>query len=120
MASQQALESVPKRKSSVLCIDDEPSNLKVRKLLLESAGYFVLTASGGKEGLDIFRSNLVDAVVVDYSMPEMDGSMVAARVKEIKPRIPVIMLSAYRAQDTVNGCVDAPSGTDELTTVPPR
>jgi CheY-like chemotaxis protein len=49
----------------------------------------------------------VDAVVVDYSMPEMDGSMVAARVKEIKPRIPVIMLSAYRAQDTVNGCVDA-------------
>ncbi|HXN24227.1 MAG TPA: response regulator [Candidatus Dormibacteraeota bacterium] len=102
------LESLTKRKSSVLCIDDEQSNLTVRKLLLESAGYFVLTASGGKEGMDIFRSNLVDAVVVDYSMPEMDGSMVAARVKEIKPRIPVIMLSAYPgAQDTVNGFVDA-------------
>jgi CheY-like chemotaxis protein len=108
MASQQALESVPKRKSSVLCIDDEPSILKVRKLLLESAGYFVLTASSGKEGLDIFRSNLVDAVVVDFSMPDIDGGMVAARVKEIKPRIPVIMLSAYPGvQATINGVVDA-------------
>src|SRR5258708_39087617 len=103
MASQtKALESVPKRKSSVLCIDDEPPNLKVRKLLLESAGYFVLTASGGKEGMEIFRSNLVDAVVVDYSMSGMDGGIVAAQVKKIKPRIPVIMLSAYPgAQETV-------------------
>jgi PAS domain S-box-containing protein len=108
MASQtKALESVPKRKSSVLCIDDELSNLKVRKLLLESAGYSVLTASGGKEGLDIFRSNLVDAVVVDFSMPDMDGGTVAAHVKRIKPRIPVIVLSGYRgAQETLNGVVD--------------
>jgi CheY-like chemotaxis protein len=109
MASQpKALESVPKRKSSVLCIDDEPSILKVRKLLLESAGYFVLTASNGKEGLDIFRSNLVDAVVVDFSMPYMDGGIVAAHVKKIKPRIPVILLSAYPgAQEIVIGVIDA-------------
>jgi PAS domain-containing protein len=58
--------------------------------------------------MDIFRSNLVDAVVVDYSMPDMDGGIVAAHVKRIKPRIPVIMLSAYPgAQEIVNGVIDA-------------
>lgn len=92
---------------SVLCIDDESSNLKVRKLLLESAGYIALTASSGKEGLDIFASQPVDAVIVDYSMPEMDGGMVAAQIKRMKPRVPVVMLSAYAGvRGGVNEVVD--------------
>lgn len=102
------LKTIPNRKSPVLCIDDEPSNLMVRKLLLESAGYFVLTASSGKEGLDIFASQKVDAVVVDYSMPDMDGSVVAAQIKKIKPRVPIIMLSAYPGiRESVKEVVDA-------------
>lgn len=93
---------------SVLCIDDEPANLVVRKMLLESVGISTLTASSGKEGLDIFASHPVDAVIVDYSMPEMDGGVVAARLKEQKPEIPIIMLSAYTgAQENVDGVVDA-------------
>lgn len=92
----------------VLCIDDEPSNLMLRKLLLESGGFSVLTASSGKQGLDLFSSSPVDAVVVDYSMPDVDGGLVATRIKEIKPRVPVIMLSAYPgAQDLVGNVVDA-------------
>lgn len=93
---------------SVLCIDDESSNLTVRKLLLESAGFTALTASSGKEGLDIFDSRQVDAVIIDYSMPEIDGGIVAARIKRAKPRVPVVMLSGYAGvRSGVEEVVDA-------------
>lgn len=101
-------EAVPSKRHVVLCIDDEPSNLKVRRLLLEYAGFTVLTAASGKEGLDLFNSCPVDAVVVDYSMPEMDGGVVATRIKRDRPRTPIIMLSAYPgARATVDQIVDA-------------
>lgn len=101
------MTGVTPKQYRILCIDDEPSNLMLRKMVLESAGFFVLSASSGKEGIDLFRSNPVDAVVVDYSMPDMDGGLVASRIKEQKPRTPVIMLSAYPgAQQDVDGVVD--------------
>lgn len=107
-ATSEMTEPSSVKRPKVLCIDDEPSNLKVRKLLLEYAGFSVLTASSGKEGLDLFDSLPVDAVVVDYSMPEMDGGMVAAQMKRDRPRTPIIMLSAYPgARATVDEIVDA-------------
>jgi CheY-like chemotaxis protein len=80
---------------TILCIDDEPIGLRVRKLLLEREGYEVLTAQGGDEGLDIFRSHLIGAVVLDYSMPGMNGAEVAARMKSLKPEVKILLLSAY-------------------------
>ncbi len=79
----------------ILCIDDEPTGLMVRKMLLESQGYTVLTATGGREGLDLFAANPVRAVVLDYSMPGMDGGEVAAEMKRLKPAIKIMLLSAY-------------------------
>ncbi len=79
----------------ILCVDDEPIGLKVRKLMLEHAGYSVLTASNGREGLDIFTRESVCAVVLDYAMPEMNGGEVAAEMKRRKPSVPILMLSAY-------------------------
>lgn len=96
------------RPFSVLCIDDEPSNLEIRKMLLESVGISPLTANSGQEGLDVFAANSVDAVIIDYSMPDMDGGEMAARLKQQKPEIPVIMLTAYPgAQEIVADVVDA-------------
>ncbi len=79
----------------VLCVDDEPVGLKVRRILLERAGYRVLTASNGQDGLDIFGAEPVEAVILDYSMPGMHGGEVAARMREIKPEVPILLLSAY-------------------------
>ena len=79
----------------ILCVDDEPIGLKVRKLMLEHAGYSVLTASSGREGLNIFSRECIRAVVLDYAMPEMNGGEVAAEMKRRKPDIPILMLSAY-------------------------
>ncbi len=79
----------------ILCVDDEPIGLRVRKLMLEHAGYEVLTASSGLEGLSVFSQESVRAVVLDYAMPEMNGGEVAAEMKRRKPEIPILMLSAY-------------------------
>jgi CheY-like chemotaxis protein len=82
-------------KATILCIDDHWSGLIGRKLLLEQSGYQVLEASGGDEGLRLFRSHAVDAVVLDYQMPGMNGDVVAAKMKRINSRIPIMLLSAY-------------------------
>jgi CheY-like chemotaxis protein len=79
----------------VLCVDDEVVGLQVRKILLERAGYRVLTASDGPSGLEIFCSEPVEAVVLDYSMPGMHGGEVAIRMRETKPQVPILLLSAY-------------------------
>jgi CheY-like chemotaxis protein len=79
----------------VLCVDDEVVGLQVRKLILERSGYKVLTALDGQTGLNIFSDHSVDAVVLDYSMPGMHGGEVAAKMREIKPEVPILLLSAY-------------------------
>ncbi len=79
----------------VLCVDDELVGLRVRKILLERAGYRVLTALDGAAGLDLFTSEPVEAVILDYSMPGMHGGEVAARMRQVKPRVPILLLSAY-------------------------
>jgi CheY-like chemotaxis protein len=79
----------------VLCVDDEVVGLQVRKILLERAGYRVLTAADGPSGLEIFCSEPVEAVVLDYSMPGMHGGEVAVRMRHAKPQVPILFLSAY-------------------------
>jgi CheY-like chemotaxis protein len=79
----------------VLVVDDEQIGLEVRKILLERSGYRVLTASDGPAGLEIFSAEPVEAVVLDYSMPGMHGGEVAARMRQAKPQVPILLLSAY-------------------------
>jgi CheY-like chemotaxis protein len=90
------------RGSVILCVDDERSGLLMRRLLLESQGYRVLTAESGAEGIAILSAEAVDLVVLDYMMPGADGGAVAETMKKIKPSVPILMLSAY---------VDLPSET---------
>lgn len=95
-------------KKVLLCVDDEVVGLKVRKIILERQGYEVLTASHGAEGLKVFHQNDVDAVVLDYYMPGMNGGAVASAMKEKKPQVPIILLSAYLTlPETVMATVDA-------------
>jgi CheY-like chemotaxis protein len=85
-----------KRNSNlVLCVDDERIGLEVRKILLERAGYRVLTASDGPTGLAIFSAEPVEAVVLDYSMPGMHGGEIAIQMRQVKPQVPILLLSAY-------------------------
>jgi CheY-like chemotaxis protein len=80
-------------RKTILCIDDEPNLLVLRRRLLEEAGYLVLTTNSGADGLKIFSAGMVDAVVLDYSMPIMNGGAVAAEMRQIKADVPLILLS---------------------------
>lgn len=81
--------------TAVLCIDDEPDAIKIRKLLLESEGYQVFDATTGEEGLRLFQTQKVDAVVVDYWMSGMNGLVVAREIKKLQPAMPIIVLSGF-------------------------
>ena len=80
---------------TLLCIDDEPTVLTVRKMLLESVGYKVLLAQSGAEGLKILEREKVQTIIVDFKMPEMNGDEVARRIRATHPAMPIIMLSAF-------------------------
>lgn len=84
-----------RRKATILCIDDHWNGLIGRKMLLEQSGYQVLEATDGDDGLRLFRSQLVDAVVLDYQMPGMMGDVIAAKMKRINANVPIMLLSAY-------------------------
>ena len=84
-----------RRQKTLLCVDDNQSSLKICKMILEDFGYKVLTSSSAREGLEVFASNAIDAVILDYQMPEMNGELVAAEMKRTNPRIPILMLSGW-------------------------
>ena len=81
--------------AAVLCIDDEEPALALRRLLLENAGYRVFTALTGKQGIELFRYQPIDVVILDYWMADMDGLDVAEQLKALSPKTPIIMLSGY-------------------------
>ena len=107
-------------KSTILCIDDDESGLLLRKLLLEAEGYEVLTAISGPGGLSLLEKREVDAVVLDYAMPMMNGGEVASVIREKWPTLPIIMLSGYteavphEIQVLVNAFISKGESTPEL------
>jgi CheY-like chemotaxis protein len=89
------LSASPELQSGMLlCIDDNPDLLECEKMFLESFGYTVLVAPSGERGLELASMHPVDVVIVDYSMPEMNGQEFATEMRRLKPRAPIIMLSA--------------------------
>ena len=99
----------------VLCIDDNQTVLKCEKAFLESFGYTVLTAPSGGKALEIASIYSVDVVIVDYFMPEMNGSEVAVEMRRLRPQAPIIMLSAaVDIPEQVLNLVDAFVAKDRL------
>lgn len=91
--------------ATILCIDDEATGLILRKMLLEGEGYSVLLAPSGHEALVTLESSRVEAVVLDYRMPQMRGDEVALQIRKHWPSIPIILLSGY-PQDVPDGMLN--------------
>jgi two-component system, OmpR family, response regulator CpxR len=77
----------------ILCVDDNEQALSVRKFLLETRGYRVITALSSEEALDIFHHGGIDLVLSDLLMPQMDGNELVRHMKEITPEVPMILVS---------------------------
>ena len=77
----------------LLCVDDDAAVRELYRKILGSFGYDVLIAEDGARALQLFHSREIDAVILDYEMPGMKGSEVAAEIKRRSPGIPIIMVS---------------------------
>jgi CheY-like chemotaxis protein len=81
------------RGKRLLCVDDDPEILTIRKLLLESKGYSVLPATSGEQALEFLSKSIIDLVLLDYLMPGMNGDQLARFVGDfplcVSSRFPV-------------------------------
>jgi DNA-binding NtrC family response regulator len=73
---------------TLLCIHRDPAQLS----LLEENGYELVTATNGHDGLRLFMARSVDAIVLEYPLGLLDGSVIAAEIKQVRPKLPIIML----------------------------
>src|SRR5579864_9510286 len=80
---------------AMLCIDDRPEVLDLRKATLESHGYRVKIASSGYTAMRMLEGGSVVAVLVEYKQEGMDAEAVAFLIKQRFPNLPIILLSAY-------------------------
>jgi len=80
---------------TLLCIDDRPQILELRKAALESQGYCVKIASSGCAAMKMLEDTSVAAVLLEYKTEGIDAEAVACHIKQRFPSIPIILLSAY-------------------------
>lgn len=89
---------------TVLVVDDEPSVLQLLSFIFRENRVSVLTAADGDEGLECFRANCDDITLVflDVTMPRLDGFDTAAALHELKPELPIVMMSGYHEGDVTS------------------
>ncbi len=89
--------SLSEKVKKILLVDDDIDLLEQNKILMESKGFEVVTASSGKEGLEVFNAEQPDAVIVDLIMEQHDsGFILCHKIKrtELGKRIPVFILTS--------------------------
>jgi DNA-binding NtrC family response regulator len=91
-------------KKSILIVEDDPTVGESLRHLFERKGHVILLASNGKEGLQLFRHEVIDLVITDVVMPRMDGIELLEAVKRLRPETEVIVISA---QGTIEKAVQA-------------
>jgi CheY-like chemotaxis protein len=79
-------------KKVILCVDDSEQELSVLTFMLATNGYRVLSALNGQEAIEMFSTAPVDLVLTDFVMPQMSGSQLVDRLKQIAPHVPMILL----------------------------
>jgi CheY-like chemotaxis protein len=79
----------------ILLVDDIPSGLAARKLILMDHGYSVETAQSGEEAWELFQNNRFDVVVTDYRMKQMDGLELIRRVHDADTPARTVLLSGF-------------------------
>jgi two-component system response regulator FlrC len=79
----------------VLCIDDRPQMLELRKAALASDDFSVETALSGYTAMKMLEGTSVNAVLLEYKHEGMDAEAIAYQIKQRFPNLPIILLSAY-------------------------
>ncbi len=100
----------PKQTGTVLLVDDDADFLLQQKILLEQAGFTVLTAESSKEAGPIAERENIDIAIVDLMMEDVDsGFALCYHIKQNKPNLPIIMVTGVQSETGI----EFDAGTDE-------
>jgi len=94
-------------KKVILCVDDNDQALSVRKFVLETRGYRVLTATNAEEAIELYDRGRVDLVISDLVMPRCNGNDLIMQLKEIAPWVPAVLVSGSIKQFDPTSRADA-------------
>jgi len=83
----------------ILIVDDDQNILRLYKEELEEEGYNIVIASNGQEAIELFEKENPDIVTLDIQLPDIDGIKLLRQMKEKRPRMPIIMSTAFDYRD---------------------
>jgi len=107
-AAPKGKNSAPKspapEQTTVLVVDDEALVRDLARAVLEDAGYAVLVAQDGEHGAEVFAEHAgrIAAVLLDLTMPRLDGEGMLARIRALDPGVRVLLTSGYAEQDAMH------------------
>ena len=104
--------------AKLLIVDDEKIMFELGKPYFERKGNQVLYAKGGKEGLDIFKNEKPDVVLLDLGLPDIDGKDVLVCMRKADERVKIIVLTGFSDKETKEAIL--PLGADAYFTKPCR
>lgn len=99
-------DSTQTRRTTILCVDDEPSILSALRRLFRAHGFQVLAAESGQAGLALLETEAVDLVISDMRMPEMDGVVFLEHVRQRWPDILRLLLTGYADITSIMGAIN--------------
>jgi CheY-like chemotaxis protein len=91
----------------ILLVEDERVVREMVKTLLSQVGYAVVEANNGAEALGLFARGHFDLVMTDYEMPFIKGNELAAKIRQLSPKQPILMMTGFRHEPGPNNPVDA-------------
>lgn len=99
-----------KEEKRILVVDDDATNRLVVRVLMERRGYSVVEAASGLDALDIVEKNDFDVILMDLSMPRMDGFETTRRMRcgeHPGASLPIFALTAHTARSNIEKCLSA-------------
>ena len=112
------LPNLPGGTETILVIDDDQSIRSLVEQVLCEYGYNLLLAENGSKGLEIFRQTQIDMVLLDLSMPGMQGGEVLAELKALSTQIKVILFTGFAENEDeffgAHAIINKPFPIDEL------
>jgi len=109
MTSPRPAKSGPQL--TILVVDDNANGLAARKCVLEELGHKIATACCGADAFALFQEHKFDLVVTDYKMPRMNGLELIAKIRAVRPELPIILISGFA--DTL-GLDEESTGADAV------
>jgi DNA-binding response OmpR family regulator len=82
----------------VLCVENHAEYLDALKYMLEAAGYEVVSAATGSQGISMLMKHPIQGVLLEYDLPDATGAAIRVEMKRIKPDVPVLLFAGIGSQ----------------------